>query len=241
MARSKHLPLYPANLDLYGWPVLVVGGGEVAWRKAEMLLECGAKVTMVAPELSPRPPAMKVKSAKVLRRRFRLSDLKSMRMVFAATDDAELNRRIAEEGCKRGLLVNVASPPWAGNFQVPATVRRGPLCIAFSTGGASCALARSLRQLFERHIGAEWGQLAELLESRRPTVLAQVTNPAVRRKLLQALGSAAWARRVKQLGPEAAAREMDACIASSANGAAEGKIRGGLRSHRAAFGGERKR
>jgi len=198
-------------------PVLVVGGGEVAIRKVRTLLEAGAAVTVVAPHFHEELAALRAKSLRRVARAFKSADLKNKHMVFAATDNPALNTEIAARCRKARVLVNVATPPDAGNFHVPATIRRGPLTIAISTGGASAALARSLREHLETQLGDEWSILAGLLEARRKNILRLVKDPETRRELLSELGSARWARRIRQNGETAAAREMDALINRSAS------------------------
>ncbi len=208
-------PLYPAYLDLVDVRVLVVGGGAVAARKAAGLLQAQAAVTVVAPQFHRALMRLKCKRVK---RGFRSGDLAGCRVVIVATGDAGLNRRIAQAARRRGALVNVAAPPEAGNLQVPAAVRRGPLCIAISTGGASSALARECRKRLERLVSPEWGRLAEMLEQRRERIMKRVAEPAIRRRLLQRLGSLRWAALIRTQGAREAGRRMDALIAKFALG-----------------------
>jgi precorrin-2 dehydrogenase/sirohydrochlorin ferrochelatase len=217
--------LYPASLDLNGVPVLMVGAGAVAARKAEALLAAGADLTVVAERIS--PGLARLKGARLAQRRFRAADVRGQRLVFAATDDPALNARIAAAARERGAWVNVAAPPGAGNLQVPALVRRGPVCIAISTGGASCALARELRQRLESEIGPEWAAVARLLEQRRPKVLARIVDPGRRRLLLKKLGQAAWVETARREGTARAAYEMDRLIARAADEDAAARARSG--------------
>ena len=221
LARSSNIPLYAANLVLNGVEALVVGGGEVALRKTRSLLEARARVTAVAPEFHAAFGGLKrAKGLRLVRREFKPADLKRARFVFAATHNPALNARIARAAIKKGLLVNVAAPPEAGNFHVPASIHRGRLSIAISTGGASAALARSLREQIEKTVGDEWGELAGILDERRTKLLSDMNDTVARHELLCELGSAKWARRVKARGVKNTAREMDAVIrAAKKNGA----------------------
>ena len=199
---TKGYQLYPVFIDLAGAAVLVVGGGSVAARKVPSLLAAGAAVTVVAPRIDPaiirvRGPAGR---AKIVRRAFRPRDVHRQKLIFAATGDPALNRRIAAAARRARILVNVAAPPEAGDIQIPSVVRRGRLSIAISTGGASAALAAALRVRLERTIGPEWTGWLNLLEQTRRRILKKVSNAAVRRKLLQNLGNPRWAARVKKLG-----------------------------------------
>ncbi|MCY3019870.1 MAG: hypothetical protein NTW87_12685 [Planctomycetota bacterium] len=216
MARSGEHFLYAASLDLREVPVLVIGGGAVAARKVRSLLRARAAVTAVAPAFHTSFERLRRRMGlRLVRRRFRPSDLKYQRVVFAVTGDMALNTRIAAQAKARGLWVNVAAPPAAGNMQVPAAVHRGHVCIAISTGGASAALARALRERIEKSVGPEWGRQAALLEERRPAVLQQIADPARRRRLLRQLAAPRWARLIQRRGVARAARDMDRTIAAA--------------------------
>jgi precorrin-2 dehydrogenase/sirohydrochlorin ferrochelatase len=136
---------YPVFLNLRGKRVLVVGGGPVGVRKAAGLIEAGAIVTLVAPDLCRQLPLHWKK------RRFRASDLNGQALAFAATNDRRVNARIASQAKQRGIPVNVADSPDECDFLVPARIRRGGFLLAISTGGenprASAALRRKLEEI----------------------------------------------------------------------------------------------
>jgi siroheme synthase-like protein len=202
---------YPVFLNLENVPVLIVGGGLVAVRKLETLLSAGARVTLVA--LEPHSSLTKYKGqAKLLRRRFRVPDLKGKRLVFAATHDPRLNAGIAREAKKRGIFVNVASPPDAGDVQIPGSIRRGAFCVAISTGGSSPMLARTWRMKLEKMIGPEWGEWVALLEQKRKRILSEVRDEVRRTRLLQRLGHTRWAGLLKSKGAAHVRREVDRLI-----------------------------
>lgn len=201
---------YPVFLNLAGLPVLVVGGGAVAVRKVRGLAGAGARITIVAPQGA--LVQAKRKSVILKRRGYRSSDLRGMRLVVAATDDRALNTRIARECRSRSIWCNVAAPPEAGDVILPAVVRRGRLQVAMSTGGASAAASKALREELELRLDPAWGVFLALLEARRERIKRRVTDPARRRKLLQDLGAARWVRRIRERGHAAVAAEMDAQI-----------------------------
>jgi siroheme synthase-like protein len=143
----------------------VVGGGEVANRKARKLLQARAKVVVVSPEVKPELASM---AAEVRRRPYREGDLEGAFLAFAATDRREVNELVALEARDRGIPVNVADEPSEGDFALPSTLRRGQLQVAVSTGGASPTLARRIRRELEDAFGYEWaGVVAELHKARR--------------------------------------------------------------------------
>jgi len=139
----KHYPIF---LDLKDRPVLVVGAGKVALRKAKGLLEAGARVTVVAPEWEAEFDALPVR---MVARRFRASDLSGASLVFAATNDRLTNHRIGIAARGKGLFANVADSAEECSFIVPARVQRGVLQVAISTGGESPRISAEVRRKIE--------------------------------------------------------------------------------------------
>ncbi|MDZ7674469.1 MAG: bifunctional precorrin-2 dehydrogenase/sirohydrochlorin ferrochelatase [Acidimicrobiales bacterium] len=164
-------PQYPVNLVLRGRSVLVVGGGVVAASKVDGLLAGGADtLTVVAPEVVDAIHAMPVA---VEERPYRSPEAADHRLVVAATDDAEVNRRVFLDADAAGVWVNSADDPANCTFTLPARVRRGQLMVTVATGGHSPALAKWLRRRFEAEFGPEYDELMELLSSERERILAE--------------------------------------------------------------------
>ncbi|MBV9454288.1 MAG: bifunctional precorrin-2 dehydrogenase/sirohydrochlorin ferrochelatase [Rubrobacter sp.] len=143
---------------------MVVGGGKVANRKARKLLQARAEVVVIAPEIEPELESV---AAEVRRRPYTEGDLEGALLVFAATNRREMNAAVAREARERGIPVNVADEPAGGDFALPSTLRRGRLQVAVSTGGASPALALSIRQKLEDVFGPEWAGVVEELGKAR--------------------------------------------------------------------------
>lgn len=179
---KKHY--YMACLDLEGRECLVVGGGPVALEKAEGLLDCGAQVTIVAPQIISELELLPVAH---LAREYRTSDLEGRFLVIAATSDTELNRRVHADAEARSLLCNVADVPELCNFILPAVYRQDPIAIAVSTGGASPALAQRIRGQISAEIGPEYGELARHLQSLRPWAKERFKTYEERRDYFQRL------------------------------------------------------
>ena len=175
---------YMACLDLEGRSCLVVGGGSVGVEKAKGLLDCGARVTAVAPRADPELLDL---SVEWLRRRYRTSDLDGRYLVVAATSERSLNRRVFADAEARSLLCNVVDTPELCSFILPAVHREGPIAIAVSTGGASPVLAQRLRRQFGAQIGPEHVELAQRLRDLRPWVRAHYPTYEQRRTFFQAL------------------------------------------------------
>jgi precorrin-2 dehydrogenase/sirohydrochlorin ferrochelatase len=152
--------LYPIFLKIEDRPCLVVGAGNIAARKAESLLECGAQVRLVAPECCDDVRALHEKGeVQWLARPFAPADVEDAAIVIASSDDEEVNRHVYDEANKRNIPCNVVDVPDLCNFYVPAMFSRGDLKIAFSSNGQSPALMGGLRRMFEKQIGEEFGQM----------------------------------------------------------------------------------
>ena len=185
---SKRADLFPAFLDLDGRRVVVVGGGDVAERKVSTLLECGARVTLVAPEVTGGIASLAAEGAVAHEARpYRAGDLGGAAIAFVAVDDPEASARIAEDARAAGVPVNVVDRPAMCDFYVPSVLRRGRLAIAISTDGASPAWARRLRKQLEAEIGPEWEKLMDALASVRAKLMTEVPDPARRRAALLGL------------------------------------------------------
>jgi precorrin-2 dehydrogenase/sirohydrochlorin ferrochelatase len=156
---------YMACLDLEGRSVLVVGGGRIALEKVAGLLDCGADVTVVAPRILTELRELPVRW---LPRRYERDDLAGRYLVVAATQIEALNASVARDAARRSLLCNVVDDPDKCTMILPAIHRDGPIAIAVSTGGASPALAKRLRDQFAAQVGPRTVALARELRSRRP-------------------------------------------------------------------------
>jgi len=169
--KTTSLPYYPIFLNLQGKKCVVVGGGHVALRKVEMLLESGADVTVVSPTLDPGLAQLaKRKTIHPIQRNYKSGDLKGAAIVIAATDIKKTNRKVAEEAKKVKALVNVVDDPEPSDFIVPSFFRKGDLTVAVSTGGQSPALARKVRTKLEETLGNECALLVSLIGDVRRTL-----------------------------------------------------------------------
>ena len=155
-------PLFPVFLDLRDKRCVVVGGGQVAMRKVESLRAGGADIVVVAPRAAAVPEGVTV-----MRRPFQPDDVNGAHFVIAATDDPAVNAAVADAATARGIWVNTVDDPCHCSAVLPATVRRGAFCLAVSTGGASPALARRVREQLEQAYGPEYGALIKLLGALR--------------------------------------------------------------------------
>lgn len=178
--------LYPLYLRLNNQKCVVVGGGKVAERKVKSLMEAGANILLVSPQLTPGLTQLKeLGKIKHIARTYQQEDLAGAFLVICATDSKEVNGSVANQCQAQGILVNVVNDPPKSNFFVPAVVRRGALSIAVSTDGKSPLLAANIRKQLEESYGVEYADFLELLGQVRQDVLANVPDPVNRKAIME--------------------------------------------------------
>ncbi len=195
----------PVFHNVKGKLCLVVGGGEVGKRKAEVLLEAGAKVRVVAPEIDPE--LAKQPGVENVMARFEAKYLEGVTLIIAATNDRSVNKVVSELAQARSIPVNVVDDPELCSFIMPAILDRSPLMVAFSSGGTSPVLTRMMRGKLETIIPQNYSRLAAFAERFRELVKTRVTNPAKRRIFWESALDGVIAEKVLT-GDEASAETM---------------------------------
>ncbi|NLK52930.1 MAG: bifunctional precorrin-2 dehydrogenase/sirohydrochlorin ferrochelatase [Syntrophomonadaceae bacterium] len=211
--------LYPIYLRLKDVKCLVIGGGQVAERKVNSLLEAGARVRIVAPKITETLQEKfnqgEVEYASRLYQTIDLDDLETGKsLVFVATDDPVVNHQVYREGHARGLLVNVVDDPDHCSFFVPAVVRRGALCIAVSTEGKSPLLARRIREKMEGEYGPEYAEFLQLLGECRQQVLSQIADSRKRRAIFEQLVDSDLLALIKANKQDQVKERVSQCLSS---------------------------
>jgi uroporphyrin-III C-methyltransferase / precorrin-2 dehydrogenase / sirohydrochlorin ferrochelatase len=176
---------FPLFADLHDRLVLVVGGGAVAERKVRLLLEAGARVRLVAPEVTAwlsENPVIEFHGEPFDRQHFEGAVL-----AIAATDDRAVNEVVAAAGRERNVLVNVVDDAQLSGFIVPAIVDRSPLVVAISTGGTAPVLARLVRARLESLIDGSFGELVGLLQRWRGRIKGALPAVGARRRFYEAV------------------------------------------------------
>ncbi|MDI6686792.1 MAG: bifunctional precorrin-2 dehydrogenase/sirohydrochlorin ferrochelatase [Desulfobacterales bacterium] len=179
---------YPVNLDILNRKCLVVGGGSVGTRKVLTLLSCGAKVTLVSPDISEKLLELAGNGLVAWKKRSYLSsDLNTMFLVIGASDDEELNRQISADAEKLNMPCNIADRPEACNFILPSIVNRGDLMISISTSGKSPAFAKKLRKELEKQFGVEYIEFLRLMGVIREKLLSEKHEPEAHKHIFERL------------------------------------------------------
>jgi precorrin-2 dehydrogenase/sirohydrochlorin ferrochelatase len=176
---------YPMMMDLQGRRCVVVGGGEVAARKVETLLECGAEVAVIALKISKSLDALaKDGKISVVSAGYATGGLHGAALAIAATDDENVNRAVFNDAKEAGIPVNVVDVPDLCTFIVPSIVERGDLLIAISTSGKSPATSKKIRMEIERQFGWEYARLLELMGEIRTMIQERVPELEKRMRVL---------------------------------------------------------
>ena len=199
---------YPVYLNLENRRCVIIGGGGVAEGKIARLREAGAVISVVSPDATPGIRQMAADG--ILRwepRTYRPGDLEGAFIAIAATNDRDVNRAIYKEAEARGVMLNAVDDPPNCSFIAPSIVQRGPVTVAISTGGASPALARKLRESLQASGDLAWADLAGVMTAARARLRQQGLLTAVDPEQWQACITPELLQ-MAQNGQEAEALEM---------------------------------
>jgi len=174
MKKANQMPYYPMFLNISGKRCVVVGGGKVALRKVRALLEHGASIEVISPDLCPELIELAQRGqVNTSRRHYQPGDLRQAFIAIAATDSSDVNQQVVKEARNEGILVNVVDDPENSDFIVPSYSNRGGITVAVSTAGMSPTLARKIRTRLEKELGNEYASLAHLIGEVRAEVRQQ--------------------------------------------------------------------
>ncbi len=178
---------YPVFLNLHGKKAVVIGGGGVAERKVRTLVNAGAFVKLISPDITNALEKLKKRGLLIhIKRHYKKGDLKNAFIVIAGTSSALINQKIAQDAKH---LINVIDNPSEGNFIAPSLVKRGPLTIAISSEGTSPAVAKVIRKEIELFYGKEFIRYLEFLRTMRTKALIEIKDNKERRAFLKSLAS----------------------------------------------------
>lgn len=185
------MPYYPIMIQLEGMKAVVVGGGAVAQRKIDTLLDYHADVHVVSRDLTPElSKYLEEHKIKLSGHEFKDRHLDGAFVVIAATDDPLLNRQVSEKASARGMLINAVDQPADCNFIVPSILRRGDLLVAVSTSGKSPAFAKKIREELESQFGEEYGSFLVLMGCLREEILEKKLSQEENRRIFHQLVNA---------------------------------------------------
>ncbi len=215
-----YLPIF-CRLD--NKPVLLVGGGEVAERKARLLLDAGAQLTVVAPELDPELAELAANgSIEWLAGEFAPAQLTGKWLVVAATDRREVNALVYQSANQARIFANVVDDPKRSSFIMPSIIDRSPLMVAISSGGKAPVLARLLREKLEALLPLHLGAVAAFAGSLRERVKARFASMGERRRFWERLLGADRLGQALARGDSASANQLaDSLFADESHSSGE--------------------
>lgn len=219
------MDFFPVFLNLKGKKCLVVGGGEVACRKAALLMQAGAIIKVVSPELDASFNILLQQNVagEYIAQRFQPAHLEGVTLAIAATDDAAVNEEVSRAAKSKNIPVNVVDNPGLCSFVMPSILDRSPLLVAISTGGASPVLARILRGKLETLIPQGYGKLAAFSARFRDAVKQHIHTIGQRRIFWENVLDGPVAEKVFS-GDEASAEAMLLTMLSSENQTRAGEV-----------------
>ena len=202
---------YPIYLNINTRKCVVIGGGEVAYRKACGLQEAGGDVVVISPEFCRQ--LLEKDDFTLIKKRYEESDIDNAAIVVASTDNEEVNKNVYIDATKRNVPVNVVDQPHFCSFIVPSLIRRGDLCVSISTGGTGPALARNIRISLEDQFGPEYEDFTRLLSNMRQIVISTITDEKKRKTILTRLAGNEFLEMIKNDGEKEAEKAMRELIA----------------------------
>lgn len=199
---------YPIVLEMKDRQVLVVGGGSVALRKIELLLETGALVTVISPQVCEEIERLNDEGRLVVERRtYTKGDVSGYSLVIAATDDRRVNAEVSKNAQDAGIPVNVVDDPELCTFIAPAVVRRGNLIVSITTAGCAPALSKRVREVVESCLGDEYGVLSDIMAEVRGRAKRELPDIASRERVYQRILDSCVLDMIRE-GREAEARNL---------------------------------
>ncbi|KOR30758.1 sirohydrochlorin ferrochelatase [Achromatium sp. WMS2] len=217
---------FPIFIDIRKKPCLLVGGGEVASRKANLLLNAGADLIVVAPKLA--PPLQKLWETGTIRylaRPFLDTDVTAdLSLIIAATPHSAVNNQVVNRAKALNIPINVVDHPSDCSFIVPSILDRYPVTVAVSTGGASPVLARLIRARLESLIPAAYGRLADICTKYREQVKAKFRNTETRRRFWERILQGGVADRVFSGHMQDAEKVLEQSLAAADNSLEMGEV-----------------
>lgn len=180
------MAVFPLFVDLEDKLCLVAGGGVTGSRKAEILLQFGAKIRVVAPEIGHAVKRLEGQDTVSVRiKPYSEQDMDDVFLAVAATSSAKVNERVYQDAVKKNIPVNVVDDPKQCTFLFPSVVQRGKLVVGISTSGAYPALSKKLRKTLEASLPEDWAILVELLAEFRKRVRTSPMNQAQKEQILK--------------------------------------------------------
>ena len=180
--------LYPVYMNIQGRVCVVIGGGMVGERRTKGLLESGADILVISPEVTEALEKLAEDSfIRILKESYKSDHLTGAFLAFAATNSTEVNLRVLDDARQKGVLCSSAEMYQGSDYVVPATIRRGELCISIATSCGLPGLSSQIAADISLQYGPEYGPLVDLMCRLRSELITSIWSPVKRRKALDML------------------------------------------------------
>lgn len=201
---------YPMMLNIENKECVIIGGGDIAYRKILELIEYGASITLVSPSIN---EDIKVlvdnKSINYIQDIYDKAYVENTYIVVASTNDSRVNNQIFRDCSKRKILVNVVDDPKNCSFIVPSKIKRGDLTIAISTNGKSPTLSRSIREELEKKYDEHYEVFLNILGDVRQEVMRKVKDYSKKKEIFNAIMKEDYLTKLKLFGEEIVRKEIN--------------------------------
>jgi precorrin-2 dehydrogenase/sirohydrochlorin ferrochelatase len=211
MKKSKISTFYPILINLQRFPCLVVGGGQVAFRKIQSLLSYNVKITVLSPKIcKPLKTLIKKNKIKIIPKAYSKEYIKNFRIIFCATDNQKISEQVHID-CKIGnKLLNVADVPDLCDFILPAVVRRGDLTISVSSQGRAPFFAKEIKNKIDHIFPSYYEDIIDLAGKFRSTIMKskKLNSPKIKEKAFMKFFMIDWKKVLKNEGKKKAKEYM---------------------------------
>lgn len=197
------MDLYPINLNIRGKNILIVGAGRVAFRKFKRLLNMEVNIKVISPNFNEsffayfNQKSEQSSKYKFFKREFKVKDLNSQFLVFAATNNYNLNLEIAKLAKKKEILINIADNAELSDFTLPAAINRGDLLLTVSSGASLPALSKKIREKLEFEFGLEYQLLLEVMSKKRKYIISEIKSIKKRKEIFNQIAADKFMKKVK--------------------------------------------
>ncbi len=203
MKKSVNSNFYPILVSLDRFPCLIIGGGKIAYRKALSLLEFNAKITILSPRICKPLLELAVKKGiRIIHRSYSKKFIKDYKIIFSATDNPGVNRKVRNDSADEGILLNVVDNPALCDFILPANIKRGDLTISVSSQGKAPFYTKEMKKKIEESISPIYSDIVEMAGKFRKQLLAssKVKSTRTKVKMFKKFTSVNWEKILTENG-----------------------------------------
>lgn len=201
---------YPIMLNIENKTCLIVGGGEIAYRKTLELIEYGASITLVSPSVNKDIKLLlENKSINYIQDRYDKVYLENVYIVIASTNDSKVNNEVFRDCTEKRILVNVVDEPKNCSFIVPSKIRRGDLTISISTNGKSPTLCRYIREELEKKYDEDYALYLDILGDVRKEVIHKVKDFSKKKEIFDIIIKEDYLKKLKLFGEDIVRKEIN--------------------------------